>query len=108
MKSLDPHEDRPAFGARGAAMAQIGSHRFPDVGGRREALGAVALAVHDDLARSPIDMVELKCRDFARPQPETDERGQDRHIPATSTCLAVTGRQHPVDLVRLHAFRQSC
>ena len=66
------------------------SDGFADVGRQRQALGAVALAVNDKLTSAPIDVVELKCGNLPRTQPETDERDQDRKIAPPLSCAAIT------------------
>ncbi len=70
MRRFDPHEYCPAMCACRTAVAQVRSHCFADIRGQRESFGTVGFTVHnDDLAGSPIDIIELKLGDFTRSQP---------------------------------------
>jgi hypothetical protein len=105
MRSLGPYEYRPAMGARWTAAMQVRSHRFTDVRGQRQTFGTVRFTTHDDFAGSPIDIVEYKLGDFARPQAEPDQHGQDREVAAAVLGVAVAGCQKASDLVRIQALR---
>ena len=107
MRSLDPYEYRSAMSARRPTAMQVRSDRFTDVRGQRETFGTICFTTHNDLAGSPIDIVERKLGDFGRPQAETDQHGQDREVAAAVLSVAVTGRLKAPDLVRIQSLGQS-
>ena len=107
MRRLDPYEHRPAMGARRTAAMQVRSERFTDVSGQRETFGTIRFAMHDDLTGSPIDIIERKRGNFASPQAETDQHGQDREVAAAVPSAAVAGRQKTPNLVRIQSPGQS-
>ena len=94
------------MGARWPAAVQVRSHRFTDVRGQWQTFGTVRFTTHEDFAGSPIDIVEHKLSDFARPQAEPDQHGQDREIAAAVVSVAIAGCQKAVDLVRIQALGQ--
>ena len=61
-------------------MAQVVDQRVADIGREREALVAITLAADHDHTRAPVDVPELERGDFARPQPQARQHGQDREI----------------------------
>src|SRR5271165_1802233 len=91
MRRLDPYEYRPPVGRCRTAAVQVRSDRFTDVRGQWQTFGTVRFATHDDLAGSPIDVVERKLGDFGRPQAETDQHGQDCEVAAAIAGAAVAG-----------------
>ena len=94
-----PQEHGPRLGAR-TALREVVSHRLADVDWERHLLHPVALAVHDDLAEVPVDVVEAKARDLPRPQPEAGEEEQDGVVAPPSGVLAVAARKEPAARVR--------
>ena len=80
----EPDEDGPALRARWTAIAQIGGDGGADISGDRQTLSSGSLAVHDDLAETPIDIIKLESGDFGRAQSEPGKQRQDREIPASS------------------------
>jgi hypothetical protein len=60
MRSLDPYEYRSAMSARRPTAMQVRSDRSTDVRGQRETFGTICFTTHNDLAGSPIDIVERK------------------------------------------------
>jgi hypothetical protein len=89
MRRLEPHQYRPPAGGRRTPAAQIRSDRFTDVRGQWQTFGTVCFAAHDDFTGSPIDIVARWLGDFARPQAETDQGGQDREVAAAIPDAAV-------------------
>jgi hypothetical protein len=69
----DAHEDGPALGGPGTAVAQISRHRFADVGRQGKAFDAASFAPHEELTGPPIQVVKLELGDFPRPQAETNQ-----------------------------------
>jgi hypothetical protein len=107
MRRLDPDEYRPAMGARRTAAVKVHSHRFTDVRGQWETFDTICFTTHNDLAGSPIDILERKLGDFGRPQAETDQHAQDREVAAAVPSAAVAGHQKALDLVRVQSLGQS-
>ncbi len=89
MRRLDPHEYRPSLGALGTAVVQIRSHRSANVCRQRQALGRLSFTAHNDLAGTPVDIVEPKRGDFASSHAETDRHGQDGDVAATIQSAAI-------------------
>lgn len=106
MGSHEPDEDTPALCARRTAVAQIGGDGGADVGGDWQTLSSGSLAVHDDLADTPIEITKLEGGDFGRAQSEPREQRQDREIPASSGRPAITGCEQAPEVARFHALRQ--
>src|SRR4051795_2035829 len=93
MRSLDPHEYRPARRACGPAVAQIRSHRFTDVRRQRETLGTVCFAADDDLAGPPpAKDTGSRAVYFASPGPTTSA---PRHSISSSRSLATSPDRMP-------------
>jgi hypothetical protein len=61
---------------------------------------AGALAAHEDLARTPTKITELKRHDFACPQTKAREQKQDRVVATPSLRGSVRGRQHAFHFLR--------
>jgi hypothetical protein len=49
---------------------------------QRQTLGTLSFAAHHDLAGTPVDIVEPKRGDFARPQAKTNQNCQDGDVAA--------------------------
>jgi hypothetical protein len=84
VRRLDTNEQRPAQGASGAPIAQIGRDRLADIGRQRQLLNAVALAMHPELAGAPVDVLQRQGGDLADTQPEPNEHRQDRKVAASA------------------------
>lgn len=65
--------ENSSAGCLRSVPAQILGHRSADVAGQRQTLIAPILAVHDDVARSPVDVVEPHPGHLAGPQPQPEE-----------------------------------
>jgi hypothetical protein len=107
MRSLDPYEYRPPMGSCRTPAVQVSSDRFTDIPRQGEAFSTIGFTSDDDLASTPIDIVDRKLGDFGRPQAETDQHGQDRKVAAAVLSAAVAGRQQAPDVVRLQSLGQS-
>ena len=91
-RSPDLQEQRAAPGLRSAA--KIGHQRLADIDRQRQAVKPRALAVHDDLAAPPIDIVERQRGDFAGAQSKPHHQQQDRVVaPADRASPVTTGQQ---------------
>ena len=58
VRSLDANENRPVQSAVWPAVTQIAADRLPDIDGQREPLAAAALADHNQLPSTPVNIVE--------------------------------------------------
>jgi len=107
MRRLDPHEHRPATGARRTTTLQVRSDRGTGIRGQWETFETICFATHDDLTGSPIDVVKRQSGDLTRPQAETDQHGQDREVATAVLRAAVAGRQKAPDLVGTQSLGQA-
>ncbi len=89
MRRLDPHEYRPSLGTRGTAVVQIRSHRSTNVCRQRQTLGTLSFTAHNNLAGTPVDIVEPKRGDFARSHAKTEQHCQDGDVPAAIPSAAI-------------------
>ena len=60
-RSLDANEHRTSLRAGRSAVSQIRDDRLADIGGQPQPLSA-ALAAHDDLAATPVDVLQRQAR----------------------------------------------
>src|SRR5664280_3125488 len=63
-RSDRPEEHRPGLGSW-STSAHVAGHRGTDIMSQRQSLVVATLAVHEDLASSPVDVVEAQAGDFA-------------------------------------------
>ena len=77
------------FGSR-AAIPQIGDDSPPDVDRKGQPFLPTALAPHNDLSATPVDVTQLQGRELASAQAKSSEHGQDGEIAATHRGTAVT------------------
>jgi hypothetical protein len=52
-------------------VAQIIDHGWADIAWERESVHAAPFAMHDDLPRSPVDVVKAQSRDLASAKTES-------------------------------------
>jgi len=107
MRGLDPYEYRPTLSAGRATVLQIFGNRSSDVCRQWDAFDTVRLTAHDDLAGSPINIVQPELGHLTRPQAETDQHCQDGDVAATAPRGSGGRREEAADLVRIQTFRQS-
>jgi hypothetical protein len=82
--------------------------RFPDLGQQREPIpGEAFAAAHEDLPRTPLDVVEFQRDDLAGPQPKTGEQQQNGVIAPAHRRLEITGLEHALDLLWAEIFRNA-
>jgi hypothetical protein len=73
---FDRYEYRPALRASWTTAPQVCCHRFSDIRRQWDSLCTVAFTLrNDDLASSPVYVVELKLGDFTCPQTQTNKHG---------------------------------
>ena len=94
------HEERTALRS-GRAPMEVGSERGAHVGRKGHALSPASLAVHDELADSPVHVVETQGRHFGGAQAETGQRGDDREVTAAAEGTAVAGGEQSSDVLGL-------
>jgi hypothetical protein len=100
MRSRDPCKHSAALRACGTAVMQVSRDCFADIRGQWQSFGTIAFAVcNHDLAGSPIDVVELKFGDFARPQAQANKHGQDREVTTATSGAGIAGRQKALHLI---------
>lgn len=102
----DSHKYCPALGGPGTAVAQIGRHRFADIGRQGKVFDAASFAPYENLTGPPIQVVKLELGDFPRPQAETNQHGQDREVAAAVRRIAAAGRQQALNLVAIQSLWQ--
>ena len=88
------------------ANAQIRDERVADVNRQRHPVLPVTFAVYQQLARPPIDVVELDRGDLPGAQPQPPEQQQDHQIPASDRALGIAARQHRSDPLGRHPLRK--
>src|ERR1039458_5219630 len=80
-----PQEQLPALAA--GAAAKIGHDRLADIDGQRQHIVTAALAANEQLAATPVYVIEPQPGDLARAQPKARQQQQDREItPADHTA----------------------
>ena len=92
--------------ARGTAAAEIRRDRLADVGRGWQPLCPVALARDDELARPPVEGIDREPRHLARPQPETDEEGEDREVSTPRRTAPIARGEEALDLGAGESARQ--
>ncbi|WP_245435226.1 hypothetical protein [Mesorhizobium sp. WSM3879] len=100
----DSHKYCPALGGPGTAVAQIGRHRFADIGRQGKVFDAASFAPYENLTGPPIQVVKLELGDFPRPQAETNQHSQDREVAAAVRRIAAAGRQQALNLVAIQSL----
>ncbi len=65
----------------------------------------MSLAVHNDLAGTPLQVVETQRRHFGGAQAETGQRGDDREVAAPAESPAIASGEQAPDVVGLEAGR---
>ena len=68
--------------AAAAPALQVGGERPADVDGQRQPVAPAALADHDQLPGTPIDVLERQRRDLAGAQSQPHQQRQDRVVAA--------------------------
>jgi hypothetical protein len=86
------HEDGPALDL-GSVLAQVVHQRRSDVGSKRQAVPPSALAGHDNLSCSPVDVVEAEAHHLPAAQSESAQQHHDRVVPAPDGPSAIAGVQ---------------
>src|SRR5439155_4001956 len=79
-----------------------------DVAGERQAIMEVALASHEDLPGTPVDVIEAESNDLRRSQSQSRLEEKDGVIAAPDPGTEVTALYEPLDVVRRQVARQSC
>ena len=95
-----------AFLDASRSLAEVRRDRIAYICREGHALGPASLAVHDDLAGAPPQVVETQGRHFGGAQAETGQRGDDRKVAAPAESPAVADGEQALDVVRLEARRQ--
>jgi hypothetical protein len=72
-----------------------------DVVGEGQAALARSLATDHDLARAPVEVIELECRYVSGSQTETNQEANDGGITKTHGRRLVKGPEQAIDLIRL-------
>jgi len=74
VRSVDPNEDVPVLRRAWAAIPQVCSYRCADILRQRQLLGPIALAPNNELAGTPVDVLEAECTDLTSTQSEPTEQ----------------------------------
>ena len=77
-----------------AILLEVERKAFADIRQERHMIQPAALAAHENLARTPVNITELKQHDFARPQTKAREQQQDCMVAPPALGGEVCGRQH--------------
>src|SRR5664280_2202219 len=99
-------EEHVAVVGLGAPAAQIVDHGRPDVARKWEPVLAASFAVHHDLPRPPVDIVETEASDLAGAKTEPSEQEQDGVISPADPSLAVAAGHQLLDDLRRQPARQ--
>src|SRR5574337_958315 len=86
--------------------AQICDEGFTNVDGYRQSAESAALAANRELARLPIEIIELKRGDFTRTHAESTEQQQHGVIATPDGGPPIARREHRIELVRLERLGQ--
>ena len=100
VRSESGYEHRSAPGCPRPAIAQVVRQFFPDVGRQRQAVDASGLAPDDELASSPVDVVQAEGSDLASAQAEAGEQREDRQVPPPGRVIRIAGGEQGGDLAR--------
>ena len=73
---VHPQEQRPALAAR--ATAKVGHDRLADIDRQRQHVVTAALAANEQLAATPVEVIEAQRGDLPGAQPEPRQQQQDR------------------------------
>ena len=104
-RSKQTNEDGVPQGA-GRPLAEVRGNRVAHVCREGHALDSVSLAVDDDLAGAPPQVVEPQVRQFGNAQAETGQRGDDGKVAAPCEGSAVAGGKQALDVIGIEARRQ--
>ena len=92
------HEHVPALAVTAAAL-QVGGQRLADVDGNRQPVAPAALADHDQLTGTPIDVLKGQGRDLAgAQQSQPRHHRQDRVVASADPRAAIAAGQQPRQL----------
>lgn len=80
-------------------MAQIFCQSATDIWRKGQSLVTITLAAHAERAGAPVDIVEPEPGNFATPQAEPDQQGQDRQIANANDRAGIAGREKAPNLI---------
>jgi hypothetical protein len=87
-------------------LDQVRAESMSDVVWKRETFALRSLSMNDDLAVSPVDVLERKCSDFSRAQSKSREQEKNRQC-ATSTCgLPIAASKQTRDVLFVDSARE--
>jgi hypothetical protein len=103
--SPNADEDGAALGRSGTTASQVCSDRLANVRRQRQTLDTIALASDDELAWTPVEVIETERADFTGAQAEPDEQQEHRVISPAFSRSPIAGRKEPLDLAGLERSR---
>src|ERR1035438_7953035 len=83
-----------------AILSEVERKAFADIREERHMIQPAALAAHENLGRTPLNITELKQHDFTRPQTKAREQKQDCKVAPPALGGEVCGRQHAFHFLR--------
>src|SRR5215472_9457811 len=101
-------KEQLALGSFWTGVTQVGHDRPSYIRWKRQPLLGTSLPSDDDLSGAPVNVVQSEAGDFGGPQPETDQRHQDRVIAPPGRLTLVAARQQCRHLPRCETTRQGC
>ncbi len=84
---------------RWSPLPEIRCNGRPDVRGHGEAIRPGTLAVHHDLSRAPVDVIEVHRYHLSGPQSEPGQQHEDRVVSSAERGVPVAASQQAIDLV---------
>jgi hypothetical protein len=99
------HEHSSVQSASWSPTPQVAGQRDANIGRQRQTLIPARLAVDQDLAGAPVNVINRQRSDLAAPQPKPAHQQHDREIPPADRCLPIATRQQPTQLAALKRLR---
>jgi len=96
----DQTEKQPPGDTCPAVIAEVKRNGFADISEGWHMIQPGALAAHQDLSRTPLNITELKRNDFAGPQTKAREQQQDCVVATPALRGEVCGREHAFHFLR--------
>ena len=101
-----PRRDEQRTRVAGSSVSDVIHDRFAHVRGKRHAVVQLALAPDEDLARAPVDVVELDRDNLGRAKSEPRHEQQHRVVAPPNGVVGANRLDQPLDLFGLEIARQ--
>ena len=89
-----------------AMVAEVVGYGEADVSRQWKAIVLASLALHLQLADSPIDIIQFQGDHFARPQPQAGEQEEDSAITRGGWAVLLVSVNNSLDFFRSEVLRQ--